>query len=117
MRRRPPRSTQSRSSAASDVYKRQCQHRAHVVMQHFHLLARNLGPAGVVADDSDHWDAVAHEGIELDQAVAAGAVAINDPDLALGAAQRGAEREAGAYAERAEHAGVEPGKRAARMHD
>src|SRR5450756_2784086 len=26
MIRRPPRSTQSRSSAASDVYKRQCQH-------------------------------------------------------------------------------------------
>src|SRR5450756_2998442 len=30
MIRRPPRSTQSRSSAASDVYKRQVEHTAHV---------------------------------------------------------------------------------------
>ena len=41
------------------------EHRADIVMKHFHLLARDLRPGGIVADHGDHRDAVAHEGVEL----------------------------------------------------
>ena len=56
----------------------------------------------------DHADAVAHERVELGEAVAACAVAAHDPDLGVRPAELRAEREARADAERAEYAGIEP---------
>src|SRR3546814_17557835 len=47
------------------------QHRADVIAEHLDLFACDLGPAGVIADHCDHWDAVAHQAVELDQAEAA----------------------------------------------
>src|SRR5450756_250407 len=68
MIRRPPRSTQSRSSAASDVYKRQVELRADVLPAGGH----QDGPAGVEdeeADVADGGEAVAHalQAVEIDQ--------------------------------------------------
>ena len=56
----------------------------------------------------DDLNAVAHEGVELGKAIAAGAVAEQDPDFRVWAAQRGTKREAGTDAERAERTGIEP---------
>jgi hypothetical protein len=65
----------------------------------------------------DDLNAVAHEGVELGKAIAAGAVAEQDPDFRVWAAQRGTKREAGTDAERAERSGIEPTARSARPHD
>jgi hypothetical protein len=44
----------------------------------------------------------------LGRAIAAGAVAEQDPDFRVRAVQRGTKREAGTDAERAERTGIEP---------
>ena len=91
--------------------------RADFVVKRLHLLARDLGPRGVVADDGDHRDAVAHEGLELGEAPAAGAVAEQDPDFRARPRQRRRQREPRADPERPEDAGIEPAARPARAHD
>src|SRR5450756_2829321 len=68
MIRRPPRSTQSRSSAASDVYKRQVELRADVLPAGGH----QDGPAGIEDEEADGAggdEAVAHalQAVEIDQ--------------------------------------------------
>src|SRR5450756_2709873 len=58
MIRRPPRSTQSRSSAASDVYKRQSQYRAYLKLRPDAVDARsNLGVA--LASTGHYREAIA----------------------------------------------------------
>ena len=54
---------------------------ADVVLQHLHLLPRDLRPARVVADDGDDAEAVPHEGVDLDEAVAGRAVAPEEEDV------------------------------------
>ena len=48
-----------------------------------HLLAFDLRPAGVVADEGDDRHVVASEGVELRKGVAGRAVAPEQPDLGL----------------------------------
>ena len=88
-----------------------------IVLQHLYLLARDLCPARIITYHGDHRNTVADERVEFNQSIAAGTVPVDDPDLASWASDSGAEREPGADAERAEHAGVEPAERAARAHD
>ena len=88
-----------------------------VVAQHRDLVARDLRPRGVVADQSDHRHAVADEGVELHQAVGDRTVAVEDPDLRVGPRDLGAEREAAADTERAEDARIEPAEGRAGAHD
>src|SRR5262245_32263318 len=78
---------------------------------------RDLGPRGVVADERDGRDAVAHEGVDLHKPVRGRAVAEEDPYVRLRPAELGPEREAGADAKRAEGAGVEPRQRLSRADD
>src|SRR5450756_3197628 len=80
MIRRPPRSTQSRSSAASDVYKRQAQVLAHVrfgvagLLPFSHsIAAQGYGavPAGDTLDFSSHQARVVLIALHIAQAQAA----------------------------------------------
>ena len=55
------------------------EHGADVVVQHLHLIAGDLRPTGVVADDGDNRDVVAREGVELGKRIADRAVAEQNP--------------------------------------
>src|SRR5208337_1256872 len=90
------------------------EHGCDVIFEDLHLLAGDLRPAGVVADDRDDRNAMAHEGVELGKAIPACAVAEDDPDLGLRPAERSAERKAGANPKCAEWPWIEPRARAAR---
>src|SRR5262249_32994961 len=81
------------------------------------LLASDLAPAAVVADHGDDRYPMAHEGVELGQAVAQRAIAEQRPDLGSRPAELCAEREPRADTQCAERAGVEPAQRAARLDD
>lgn len=86
------------------------QRRAGGIAQKRRLVPGDLGPAAVVAHHGDDRDLMAHEGVEFGQPEPAGAVAPQEPDLALGTAQPGGQGEAGAAAQRPEGARVEPGE-------
>ena len=55
-----------------------------VVAENLDLIARDLGPARVVADDGDDTDPMSDERVEFDEAVSRGAVAEENPDLRVG---------------------------------
>ncbi len=80
------------------------EHGGDVVVQHLHLLARDLRPAGVVADQRDDRDAVAHEGVELRRGRSRRRRRRRRSRPRRRAGTRRAEREARADAERAEGA-------------
>ena len=82
-----------------------------VVTQDDGLVALDLRPRGVVADDRDDRVPHADQRIDLGKGVAAGAVAVDQPDLGARTHRRRADREAAAHAEGSEHPGVEPGQR------
>src|SRR5262245_19761095 len=81
---------------------------------HLLLAAEDLHPRGVVADDADDVDLLADAGLELHHVEAERAVAVHDDDVALRAGELGCHGVAGAGAERAERARVEPVPEAAR---
>ena len=88
-----------------------------VVSEQRHLVAGDLRPRSVVADEGKHPEAVAYEGIHLGEPVPGRAVPPEEPHVALGAVQLRREREPGAVPQRPERPRVEPRQRPARRHD
>src|SRR5262245_29370201 len=72
------------------------------------LTSANLHPAGIVPDDADDVDLLAHHRFELHRVETERAVPIQDDDVALRPCELGRHRVARAYAERAERSGIEP---------
>ena len=63
------------------------EHGADIIIEHLDLLASDLCPARIVADDRDHRDIVTHERIELGERIADGAIAKHGPDVVIRPAQ------------------------------
>ena len=98
------------------VVSRAREHRGDIIVQHLYLFASNLGPTGIVADDCDHRDTMPHERIEFGKAITTGAIAKDDPHLAVGAANGGTKRKPRANTQRTKHARIDLGERRARKH-
>src|SRR5438132_2638360 len=81
---------------------------------HLHLAAQDLRPRRVVPDHAHDVDLLPDAGLELHHVEAEGPVAVHDDDVALGRGELGRHGVAGAGAERAERACVEPVAEAAR---
>jgi hypothetical protein len=85
-----------------------CQLTSNVGSKHGHLLSSDLGPTGVVADQSNDRRVVALEGVEFSNAVAGGAVTPQDPHLRLRSTQFGTKGKSTANTQSSERARVEP---------
>ncbi len=57
------------------------QHRGHIIAKNGRLVPGDLGPAGVVADQGDHRNMVAHKGVKFLEAKPGRTVAVNQPDF------------------------------------
>ncbi len=90
---------------------------ADVILEDFHLLAGNLRPAGIVADDCNDRDAVADERVELGKAISAGAIAKKNPDFSVRPAKSCAQSKSAANAQRSERSRIKPGSRSTRPQD
>ena len=84
-------SEQARATVARRhrVVGRPAQGRPHVVAEDGDLIAGDLRPGRVVADDRDDGQPVAHERVEFGETVGRGAVPVDDPDLTAGSRDGG----------------------------
>jgi hypothetical protein len=85
-----------------------CQLTSNVGSKHGNLLSSDLGPTGVVADQSNDRRVVALEGVKFSNAVARGAVTPQDPHLRLGSTQFGTKGKSTANTQSSECARVKP---------
>mmetsp|Transcript_40901 Transcript_40901/g.103021 ORF Transcript_40901/g.103021 Transcript_40901/m.103021 type:complete len:466 (-) Transcript_40901:524-1921(-) len=93
------------------------QHGGHIVTKDVVLIATDLHPAGVVADHSHDGQLETHPGVDLCDRPTEGAVTVQTPDHRVGPRLGRRHRKAGAHAQRAEHARIQPRERRARLHD